>query len=67
MLSENMPRALVELGACTGFSQGYRRDLCREEQEREMVQQQQQSTGNKVSNGPVCLAAFTLRTLLHCP
>lgn len=30
-LSENMPHALVELGACTGSAQGYRRGLCSEQ------------------------------------
>lgn len=56
-----MPHALVELGACAGFSQGYRRGLCREEQEKETMQQQ--STRNKVSTGLV-LAVLTLRNAL---
>lgn len=42
-----MPHALVELGACAGFSEGYRRGLCCEEQEKETMHQQ--STRNNFS------------------
>jgi len=42
-----MPHALVELGACAGFSQGYSRGLCGEEREKETTQQQ--SARNTVS------------------
>lgn len=47
----------LNLGACAGFSQGYRRGLCREEQEKETMQQQ--STRNMVSTG-LCFLLLSL-------
>lgn len=58
-----MPHALVELGACAGFSQGYRRGLCGEEQEKETMQQQ--STRNKVSTGLFFSLLSTLRKIVY--
>lgn len=57
----------LNLGACAGFSQGYRRGLCREKPERETMQQQ--STRNTLPTSLRSLAAFTVTNALFfsCP
>lgn len=53
----------LNLGACAGFSQGYRRGLCGEEQEKETMQQQ--STRNMLSTALFPL--LSLREALYSP